>query len=137
MNPKNPTSRHKPEHEDSGHAVCRSWCAACVGGLIVASDYGFMTRKCRHVSNSDVLSQWVWSTRCERKGPTANSISFLGRLIKDLRFRRFILKCDNEPSTKSLQDAVIQACVGVEVIAQGSLEVITWPTVVWKWLYEK
>ena len=63
------------------------------------------------------------AVRCERKGPTANSISFLGRLIKDLRFRRFILKCDNEPSTKSFQDAVIQACVGVEVIPQGSLEV--------------
>ena len=30
MNPKNPTSREKQEHEDSGHAVCRSWCAACV-----------------------------------------------------------------------------------------------------------
>ena len=34
-----------------------------------------------------------------------------------------MLKCDNEPSTKSLQDAVIHACVGVEVIAQGPLEV--------------
>ena len=30
MNPQNPTSREKQEHEDSGHAVCRSWCAACV-----------------------------------------------------------------------------------------------------------
>ena len=26
------------------------------------------------------------------------------------------MKCDNEPSTKALQDAVIHACVGVEVI---------------------
>ena len=32
MNPKNPTSREKQEHEDSGHAVNRSWCAACVEG---------------------------------------------------------------------------------------------------------
>ena len=30
MNPKNPTSREKQEHEDSGHVVHRSWCAACV-----------------------------------------------------------------------------------------------------------
>ena len=29
MNPKNPTSREKQEHEDSGHAVYKSWCAAC------------------------------------------------------------------------------------------------------------
>ena len=70
MNPKNPASREKQEHEDSGHAVCKSWCAACVesrrvGGkhrvelleeererttAIVAFDYGF-----------DFLRQQVWS----------------------------------------------------------------------------
>ena len=65
-NPKNPTSREKQEHEDSGHAVCRSWCAACVEGRgvggqhrielleeeerertlpIVAFDYGFLTQE--------------------------------------------------------------------------------------------
>ena len=32
MNPKNPTIRWIQEHEDSGHAVYRSWCAACVEG---------------------------------------------------------------------------------------------------------
>ena len=41
-------------------------------------------------------------------------------------FRRIILECDNEPSTKALQDAVIHACVGVEVIpdhmANGRVE---------------
>ena len=42
--------------------------------------------------------------------------------IKDLGFRRSILKCDNETSTKALQDAVIHACVGVEVTPQGPLE---------------
>ena len=30
MYPKNPTIREKQEHEDSGHAVYRNWCAACV-----------------------------------------------------------------------------------------------------------
>ena len=69
--PKNPTSREKQEHEDSGHAVYRSWCAACVEGRgvggqhrigllekdererttpIVAFDH---TGKRRHGSNSD------------------------------------------------------------------------------------
>ena len=33
MNPKNPTSREKQKQEDSGHAVYRSWCAACVEGV--------------------------------------------------------------------------------------------------------
>ena len=37
-------------------------------------------------------------------------------------FRRIFLKCDHEPSTKALQDAVIHACVGVEVFPQGSPE---------------
>ena len=32
------------------------------------------------------------------------------------------MKCDNEPSTEALQDAVIHACVGVEVIPQGQPE---------------
>ena len=49
-------------------------------------------------------------------------ISFLVGFIKDLGFRRIILKCGNEPSTKALQDAVIHACVGVEVIPQGPPE---------------
>ena len=39
MNPKNPTSREKQEHEDSGHAVCRNWCAACVEGRGVGGQH--------------------------------------------------------------------------------------------------
>ena len=66
MNPKNPTSREKQEHEDSRHAVCSNRCAACVEGRgvggqhrielleeeerekttpIVAFDYVFLTRE--------------------------------------------------------------------------------------------
>ena len=61
---------------------------------------------------------------CERKGPTAYSISFLIVYIKDIGFRRIFLKCDNEPSTKAVQDAVIHACVGVEDhMANGRVEV--------------
>ena len=59
------------------------------------------------------------ATCCERNGPTAYTISFLVGFIKDLDFRKIILKCDSEPSTKARQDAVIHACVGVEVIPQG------------------
>ena len=65
------------------------------------------------------------------------SISFLVGFFKDLGFRRIIFQCDNKPSTKALQDAVIHACVGVEVIPQDSLRVITWRTVVWTCPYEK
>ena len=62
------------------------------------------------------------ATCCERKGPTAYSVSFLAVFIKDLRFRRIFVKCDHEPSTKSLRDAVIQAYAGMEVIPQGPPE---------------
>ena len=79
MNPTNPTSREK---QDSGHAVSRNWCAACVEGRgvggqhrlelleeeerqrttpIVAFDYGFMTQENADTSNSDLSRQQVWS----------------------------------------------------------------------------
>ena len=146
MNPKNPTSREKQEHGDSGHAVYRSWCAACVEGRgvggqhrlelveeeererttpIVAFDYGFLAQE-----NADTFPILICrdsrygqtgATCCERKGSTAYSISFLAGFIKDLGFRSIILKCDNEPSTKALQDAVIHACAGVEVIPTGTI----------------
>ena len=66
MNPKNPTSREKQGHQDSGHAVYRIWCASRVEGRgvggqhrieqleeeererttpVVAFDYGFMTHE--------------------------------------------------------------------------------------------
>ena len=32
FNLNNPTSREKQEHEDSGHAVYRSWCSVCFEG---------------------------------------------------------------------------------------------------------
>ena len=140
-------SREEQEHEDHGHAVYRSWSAACVEGRgvgeqhrieqmeeeererttpIVAFDYGFLTQE-----NADTFPILICrdsrcgqtgATCCERKGPTALFISFLVSFIKDLGFRRIILNCDNEPSTKALQDAVIHACVGVQVIPQGPLE---------------
>ena len=111
INPKNPTSREKQEHEDSGHALHRSWCAACVEGRgvggqhrielleeeererttpIVAFDYGFQTQE-----NADTLPILICrdsrcgqtrGTRCERKGPTAYSISFHVGFTKILVF---------------------------------------------------
>ena len=147
MNPKNPMSREEQEHGDSGHAVYRIWCAACFEGRgvgrqhqvelleekdrerttpIVAFDYGFLTQ-----ANADTLPVLICrdsrfgqtgATCCERKGPTAYSISLLVDFFKDLGFRRIILKCGNEPSTKALQDAVSHACMGVEVIPQGPPE---------------
>ena len=83
---------------------------------IVAFDFGFLTKDsadtfpiliCR-----DSRYGQTGATCCKRKGPTAYSIPFLVGFIKDFDSRRFILKCDNEPSTKALQDSVIHAISG-------------------------
>ena len=88
-----------------------SWCAACVEGRgvggqqriepleeeegeittpIVAFDYGFLDQ-----GNADTFPILICrdckygqtgATCCERKGPTAYSISFLAGFIKDLGF---------------------------------------------------
>ena len=73
---------------------------------IVAFDYCSMTQE-----NADTFPILICrdsrfgqteATRFERKGFTAYSIPFLVN-IKNLGFRRIILKCDNEPNTKSIQ----------------------------------
>ena len=111
LNPKSPTSREKQEHEDSGHAFYRSWCAACVEGRgvsgehraelldeekrenttsMVAFDCGFMTQ-----DNADTFPILLCReggcgqtgvTCCERKRPAAYSISFLACFIKNHGF---------------------------------------------------
>ena len=80
----------------------------------VAFYYGASTQE-----NADTFRILVC---CERQGPTAHSISFFIGSSKILVFRRITLQCDNEPSTKSIQYAVIHACVGLEVIPQGPHE---------------
>ena len=66
-------------------------------------DYGFMTQE-----NADTFPLLICrdSRNCQTGATCVEQ--------KDLVFRRTILNCDTEPSTQSLQDAVIQACAGVE-----------------------
>ena len=59
------------------------------------------------------------ATCLERKGPKGYSLEVSSKILV---FRRIFLKCDTKPSTKSLQDAVIQSCAGVEVIPKSPLE---------------
>ena len=136
MIPRNPTNREKRKHEDSGHLVYRSWSAACVEGRGVVelhrselleeeernnnSDCSCRLRFLVTGSNSDLSRQQVWSNGsdvlCTQKVPHHTPFHFTVGFVKDLGFCNIILKCDNEPSTKALVDAVMHACVGVEVI---------------------
>ena len=56
------------------------------------------------------------------KVPQHTPFHFLWVSSKILGFRKIILTCEIEPSTKSLQEAVFQARAGVEVMPQGPLE---------------
>ena len=56
---------------------------------------------------------------CERTRPTIHSVSLLLGFIKYLGFRLLILEVDNEPIAKALQDAVILAYNGTEIVPQG------------------
>ena len=59
------------------------------------------------------------ATCLERKGPKGYSLEVSSKILV---FRRIFPKCDTKPSTKSLQDPVIQSCAGVEVIPKSPLE---------------
>ena len=87
----------------------------------------------RHVSNSDLQRQQVWSDGSDLLW-TERSQSIL-HFISCGFHQRSLVFSDNEPSTKALQDAVIPACVGVEAIPQGQHEGD--PMVVLKLLWEK
>ena len=56
------------------------------------------------------------------QAPQHTPCHFLSVSSKILFFSRTILKCDNEPISKSVQDVVIQACAGVDVFPQGPLQ---------------
>ena len=91
MNPKNQTSRVKQEREDSGHAVCRSWCAACVEGRGVGGQYRSelldgeeRQKRTTPIDTFPILicrdsryGHQTGATCCERKDRKAYSISFL------------------------------------------------------------
>ena len=100
----------------------------------------FQTRKRRHVSDSDLWRQqqlFNKSDMCERKVPTTCSTAFLVGFIKDIGFRRIILKCDHKPSTKALQRVDSKHLREWMFFHKEHLRVITWPMVVWKWFSEK
>ena len=106
---------------------CLSKVVELVDDSIVAFDHGFMEQENADTFSADVFLRdsgclQIGATCCEQKRPSACSIFFCRFRQRYLVFHRMILRCDTEPSTRSLQDAVIQACAGVEVIPLGPLE---------------
>ena len=159
VNPKNPTSREKQEHEDSGHAVYRSWCAACVEGRgvggrhrielleeeererttpIVAFDYGFLTQE-----NADTLP--ILICRDSKHGATGATCCERQRFQSMLHFisRRFHQRSwfleKNFEIRQWTEYGSTSRCSDSSMCGSGSdstrtTRVITWPMVVLKWL---
>ena len=70
MNPKNPTSREKHEHEDSGHAVYRSWCAACVEGRGVSGQHRIELLEEEERERTTPISAFDYGSLTQRKTQT-------------------------------------------------------------------
>ena len=86
---------------------------------IVAFDFAFLSQVPILICRDSRYGQ-TGATCCARKGPTSYSTSFHCWFHqRSCFFCSIILKCDNEPSTIALIDAVMHACVGVEVIPHG------------------
>ncbi|CAK0815838.1 unnamed protein product, partial [Prorocentrum cordatum] len=143
-----PSAKEVQEHEDQAHAVFRAWCKACCEGRglgaqhrrefeldpefgenvvpIVAFDYGFMTQEGADTYPILVVRETRFkhtaATCVEAKGVNAYAVAFMVGLIRDLGYRRLILKCDNEPATKALQKKIEESVVGVEILPQGPPE---------------
>ena len=142
--PRVPTAAEIEAHEDSGHVMYRSWCKECLearatGGQhrvavtdaeederadpVVGFDYGFMTQ---HQADTmpilavrDSRYHYTKATTVPSKGPGDYAVAFLVGYLRDLGFRRVVLKCDNEPSTVSLRNEVRKAARDVEIVDQG------------------
>ena len=77
------------------------------------------------------------ATRCERKGPTACSISFLVGFVKDLFFAEWFWNVTMNWARNHFKMQWSKHVLELTWFHRDQLKVITWPTVVRKWLWEK
>ena len=106
---------------------------------IAVFDYGFLTKE-----NEDTFPILIFrdsrhgqtgATCCGRKGPTAYSISLLVGSSKILVFADSFCKWIDFESTSGCSDS--SRCGSGSGSTRDHLRVITWPTVVEKWLWER
>ena len=84
-----------------------------------------------YIASPETAEQFAENNYCRYWAQYSRSrISFLVCFINDLCFRRIILTRDNESSTKSLQDAAIQACADLKWFRTDHQREISLPLVV-------
>ena len=145
-----PSDKERDEHNASGHAIYRSWCASCVGGRgrserhvtvdaesrdlpTVGSDFTYLAEKKQDVIDekaSPILvsicnkSGWIRSDVVPTKsGQNKHVVMMLVNLYIFLGFARFIAKTDQEPAILDLKRRAISFAKsehGIEILPEES-----------------
>eukprot|EP00973_Karenia_brevis_P096216 12431215-Karenia_brevis.AAC.1 len=123
--PKGPTEDEYCTHILT-HLPYRNWCPHCVRGKkknpphskirdgkrevpLVSMDYMFMTTNSDEATNPvlvvvDHFNGGVWSTMVLRKGSQSTYITHkLRKVLNILGYRRYVIKCDQEPALVDIQ----------------------------------
>jgi hypothetical protein len=138
--PKTPTKMMIDEHEASGHAVYRNWCAHCVMGKgrgnphrvhheagdlpEIAFDYCYLGEgnEMPILEAKDRDTQSLYATTLLCKGRKDYARSFLCGVVRGLGHRKIIFRSDNEPSILALLLTVKEGCPETQIIFRSSPE---------------
>jgi hypothetical protein len=142
--PQEPTAKEMAEHEEEECVTYRNWCAHCVAARgvghqhrdspeeeenalpTVSFDYGFMGENDEEMMPilffKDRKTKGQSATTVDQKGVSQFAVSFCVGYIRELGWKRFIWKSDNEPAILALKLACTKALGDVEIIPKESPE---------------
>ena len=89
---------------------------------VVGVDYAFMTQQEADtipiLAVRDSLYKYVAASCVPNKGGSPYAVKYLSGVLRDLGYRKLVLKSDNEPSILLLKDQVKENCKEIEIIYQ-------------------
>ena len=140
--PLEPSQAEIEEHEAQAHAVYRNWCKICLAsrGLgqqhlpappedetavpVIASDYAFMGQEDEStipmIVIKDRRSKVGAASFVERKGENEYAIKFFAHFLRQLGYRRVIMKSDGEPALLLLKRRAVELVPALEAVPQES-----------------
>ena len=132
----------KDEHELAGHVAYRAWCRHCVAAAghgtahrpaedydnvvpELVMDYFFMgqdeAKVAPHIVMKDRKSSAFAATTLEAKS-SKYGVAYLAGFIKELGYRRIVLKSDGEPAIVKLKERLAMVLPTVEIVPKESVE---------------
>ena len=142
--PTAPTTQERENHENTGHAVFRSWCKHCVEARgigeqhrareaadeetslpTISSDYAYLTDE----GKSDTLPIIVLKDRVTKRygasalpatGENPYSVQFFAGFVREMGWRRYMSRSDNERALIALKRAVAESMPDVDVVPKES-----------------